>query len=699
MSDDGERIKDEFLAESQEIVESLSRDLLLLDHGQKQGVTDPDLVNSVFRGVHTLKGIAGMFGYSELSEVAHQLEDLLDQVRLGKVGLSQDALDVLFEGIEVLQRLLAATKGEQHEIDVRGLQGRIQNLVSGGEAPKTDVLASFDLEPGVLSVLTEYEEHRLRTNVEQGVTLYRLRVRFALTSIDGDLEELKQRIKPFAEIITYLPSMEGAGDDAIELDVLLASRRTLTELRDSLAGEEIRSIDAVGRRESARTVPPPAPPPSDEEEVVEPVAAAPGVAAVPAPAREASADGLALRGVAKTVRVDIEKLDHLMNVVGELGIVRSAVARIAERLAGRPDLRPIFAELYRAQRSFERHLGSLQEGILDVRMVPLGQTFDRLARAVRQVARERSKEVRLVVTGADTEVDKLIVEELIDPLLHIIRNAVDHGIEVDAVRREHGKPPGGTIALNAYQKGNHVVIEIEDDGGGLDLTKIRARAVERELVSADAATQLSEDELRQMIFLPGFSTATEVTELSGRGVGMDVVRTNIGRLGGVIDVHSQPGIGTKFTLTLPITLAIVSALVLRVRDQTFAIPLNVVQEALFFDERSLRRVEGREVITLRGQSLPIARLADLFGLASDGAPTRSFVVVTALGQRRLGLVVDALEGQEDIITKPLGASLRSVRGFSGATDLGDQRVVLVLDAPSILDDVLSAGHDQRRGAA
>ncbi len=699
MNDDGERIKDEFLAESQEIVESLSRDLLLLDHGQKQGITDPDLVNSVFRGVHTLKGIAGMFGYSELSEVAHQLEDLLDQVRLGKVALSQSALDVLFEGIEVLQRLLAATKGEQHEIDVRGLEERIKGLVSSPGTVNADVLASFDLEPGVLSVLTEYEEHRLRTNVEQGVALFRLRVRFALTSIDGDLEELKQRIKPFAEIITYLPSMDGTGDDAIELDVLLASRRPLNELRDSLATDEMRSIEPVGRRETARTVPPP---PMGEvphdEDLVEPSAPLPGAPAVPAPMREASADGLALRGVAKTVRVDIEKLDHLMNVVGELGIVRSAVARIVERLGGRPDLRPIFAELYRAQRSFDRHLGSLQEGILDVRMVPLGQTFDRLARAVRQVARERNKEVRLAVTGADTEVDKLIVEELIDPLLHIIRNAVDHGIEVETTRRELGKPRGGTIALNAYQKGNHVVIEIEDDGSGLDLSKIRARAVERGLVSSDAAAEVSEDDLRQMIFLPGFSTAAEVTELSGRGVGMDVVRTNIGRLGGVIDVNSQPGIGTKFTLTLPITLAIVSALVLRVRDQTFAIPLNVVQEALFYDERSLRRVEGREVITLRGQSLPIARLADLFGLSGERTPGRNFVVVTALGQRRLGIVVDALEGQEDIITKPLGASLGSVRGFSGATDLGDQRVVLVLDAPSILDDVLSSGHE-RKGAA
>jgi two-component system chemotaxis sensor kinase CheA len=697
VSDDGDRIRDEFLAESQEIVESLSRDLLLLDHGQKQGTNDPDLVNSVFRGVHTLKGIAGMFGYSELSEVAHELEDLLDQVRLGRISLTQETLDVLFEGIEVLQRLLAATRGEQHDIDTAGLKQRIGALVSSTGEKNDDVLASFDLERGVLSVLTEYEEHRLRSNVEQGVGLFRLRARFALTSIDGDLEELKARIKPFAEIITYLPSMDGTADDAIELEVLLASRRTLAELRAELAGNEMLRLEPVLRRETARTVPPP--PNGDPADVadVEEIAI-PAPAAVPAsPQREASPDGLALRGVAKTVRVDIEKLDHLMNVVGELGIVKSAVARILERLSGRPDLRPIFTDLYRAQRSFERHLASLQEGILDVRMVPLGQTFDRLARAVRQVARERQKEVRLVVTGADTEVDKLIVEELIDPLLHIIRNAVDHGIEPETARREQGKPRGGTIALNAYQKGNHVVIEIEDDGSGLDLPKIRARAVERGLVSLDAAAEMSDDDVRQIIFLPGFSTANEVTELSGRGVGMDVVKTNIGRLGGVIDVHSQIGIGTKFTLTLPITLAIVSALVLRVREQTYAIPLNVVSEALFFDERSVRRVDGREVITLRGASLPIARLAELFGMSTPQATERSYVVVASLGQRRLGLVVDALEGQQDIITKPLGGSLRGVRGFSGATDLGDQRVVLVLDAPSILDEVLVGL--ERKGAA
>lgn len=687
-------MREEFLAESQEIIESLSRDLLLLDQGQKDGKSDPDLVNAVFRGVHTLKGISGMFGHVSLAEVSHELEDLLDQLRLGRVDLSQRALDVLFEGLEVLQRLLAAARHEADpdEVDLEPFRQALQALLGGGEAaPRVEEVGEYDLDSSILAVLTEYEEHRLRSNIEQGVPLHRLRVRFGLASIDSDLEELKQRVKPWAEIITYLPSMDGASDDSIDLEVLMASRTPLAELREVLGGPEV-TIEPVPRRNAGRTAPPATPAAIDFEPAAQ--AAVARASALPQPGKDAGADGLAVRTVAKTVRVDIEKLDHLMNVVGELGIVKSAVGRMLEGLRARPDLRPLATELHRIHRSFERQLAGMQEGILDVRMVPLGQTFDRLARAVRQVGRDHDKDVRLVVTGAETEIDKLIVEELTDPLLHIIRNAVDHGIETTADRLALGKPATGTLKLNAYQKGSHVVIEIEDDGGGIDPGRILAHAVARGQLTEEQAADLTPDELRQLIFVPGFSTAKEVTDISGRGVGMDVVKTNISRLGGVIDLDSEVGVGTKFTLTLPITLAILSALVLRVRDQTFAMPLNVVQEALLFDERAVRVVEGREVITLRGGSLPIVRLHELFGIGGAAPSTRAFVVVTALGQKRLGLVVDALEGQQDIITKPLGKSLARVRGFSGATDLGDQRVVLVLDAPTLLDDVLAS---ERRG--
>lgn len=688
---DGDGVRDEFIAEAQEIIEALSRDLLVLDDGQKKGDPDPELVNSVFRGVHTLKGIAGMFGFIDLGEMAHILEDLLDHVRLGRVELSQEVLDVLFEGVEVLQRLLSAGP-DAPEADLDGLRAAVERVLNPRAASPID-FANYDLDTSVLSVLTEYEEHRLRTNIEQGVPLYRLRVRFSLSSIDSDLDELKARAKPIAEIITYLPSMDGGDDDAIELEVLLASRLPLEALSEQLGGENDAAIEPIARKNrGTRTVPPPAvaggdvviPPPGK-------VPTAPGTLQPPqAPARDAGADALSVRSVAKTVRVDIGKLDHLMNVVGELGIVRSAVGKVLDRVRGMPELRPLVAELHRIHRQFERHLDDLQDGILDVRMVPLGQTFDRLARAVRQVAREHGKDVRLLVSGADTEVDKLIVEELADPLLHIIRNAIDHGIERAEARERVGKPATGTLALNAYQKGNHVVIEIEDDGAGMDEDRILEAAVNRGAVATEAAADMTRAEKLALIFMPGVSTAESVSDLSGRGVGMDVVKTHISRLGGIVDVQSQLEIGTKFTITLPITLAIISALVVRVAGRTYCIPLTVVQEALVLDPKEVRRVESYEVITLRGATLPIIRLDRYFGLEAPEPPAKEYVVVTALGQRRLGLVVSGLEGQQDIIIKPLGKSLDDVRGFAGATDLGDQRVVLVLDAPALLDEVLTS---------
>ncbi|MCA9608923.1 MAG: Hpt domain-containing protein, partial [Myxococcales bacterium] len=372
MSGDEDGVRAEFIAEAQEIIELLSRDLLVLDHGQKEGHPDPDLVNSVFRGVHTLKGIAGMFGFHDLGEVAHVLEDLLDQLRLGKTELSQDVLDVLFEGVEVLQRLLASAP-DAPPPDLGQFHRKVQGQLGGAPAPTPD-LDAFGLDTGVLSVLTEYEEHRLRTNIDQGVPLYRLRVRYALTSIDTDLEDLKSRAKPIAEIITYLPSMEGGDDDSIELEVLLASRATARELRNALALSDDADLEAVAKRGPSATIPPP-PAKAPTQSPAVPATKHPSAAAPLAPVRDGGADALSLRAVAKTVRVDIGKLDHLMNVVGELAIVKSGVGKLLDRLRADPEMRALVAELHRIHRGFERHLDDLQDGILDVRMVPLGQTF------------------------------------------------------------------------------------------------------------------------------------------------------------------------------------------------------------------------------------------------------------------------------------------------------------------------------------
>ncbi len=691
-------VHDEFLAEAQEIIEALSRDLLFLDQAQKEGNVQPDLINEVFRGVHTLKGIAGMFGFQTLSAMAHTLEDLLDDLRLGRVQLSQEVLDVLFEGVEGFQRLLGEG-ADQEAVDVKDFAQSIERVSKKGTGGKV-TLEELDLDESVLAVLTEYEEHRLRTNVTQGTPLYRLRVRFSLTTIDSNLEELKERAKAVAEIITYLPSVGGGDGDEIDLDVLLASSAPANELGEVLAAGGEAELELI-RRKGARTrktshdalVPPPME--SEPPRRPMPTSRPPAPVHTPAPApksaggapRDLSADALSLRSVANTVRVDIRKLDHLMNVVGELAIVRSAVARITERIRSRDDLRQLAIELHRVNRGFERHLEELQDGILDVRMVPLGQLFDKLARIIRQVAREHDKEVRLLVTGAETEVDKLIVEELSDPLMHLIRNAIDHGIESPKVRELAGKGSEGILSLNAYQKGNHVVLEIEDDGAGMNEEMLVQAAIRKGILTKETAEEITPQDALELIFMPGFSTRSAITDLSGRGVGMDVVKTNINRLGGVVDVWSEHGSGTKFTITLPVTLAIISALLVRVAGRDFAIPITSVQEAILLDRAAVRTVEGREVISLRGATLPLCRLDHLFRLLPVQSDRR-FVVVCAVGQRRVGFVVDGLDGQQDIVIKALGKSLRDVRGFAGATDLGDQRVALVLDAPGLLEEVL-----------
>ena len=690
MAELSDKAREEFFSEAQEIIETLSRNLLNLDASIKAGASDPSLINEAFRAVHTLKGLAGLFGAVRLGALSHRLEDVLDDLRLGRVELGQHVLDVLFGAVEAYTRILQAEKANSdEELDVDQLFADLERI-GAGAAEHASPVADYELDPGLLAVLTEYEEHRLRANIDLQMQLYRLRVQFDLATIDKALEEMKERAKRHGEIITYLPTGEATSADTIELDLLMASRDDLATLIGSLGADNV-VIEEIPRRARRSAHPGTLPPRSPT---------ALGRSDSLAMQRDLERGGLdqaaSLRSLTQTVRVDIRKLDHLMNIVGELAIVRSAFGRIAEKLRGEGQ-RKLATELQRLHRNFDRRLGEMQDGILEVRMVPLGQVFDRLARVVRQISREVGKEIRLVITGAETEIDKLIVEELSDPLMHMIRNAIDHGIEIGQRRVEVGKPLAGTIALNAFQKGNHVMIEVEDDGRGIDLGGLTDKAIALGKLSRSEAQEMSRDEALALIFLPGLSTREQADDVSGRGVGMDIVKTNISKLGGVIDVHSETGIGTKMTITLPITLAIVSALLIQAGKHTLAIPLSSVSEAIAFEEAGVRLVDGREVITLRGQTLPLCRLDRLLALEQNPDPMsrRRFVVVAALGQRRLGLVVDFLYGQEDIVIKPLGKSLAAVRGFAGATELGDQRVGLVLDAAGLIEEVL-AGVDAPR---
>ncbi len=768
----GDKAREEFFSEAQEIVDGLSRDLLALDDVSRRGTNDAELVNDVFRAVHTLKGLSGLFGAAMMSGLSHELENLLDDLRLGRIELTPQVLDLLFQSVELYGRILAAAKGDAPEpaAEVKALLASLGQVAQQRGGGGGSVVAQYELDPGLLGVLTEYEEHRLRTNLQAGLSLYRMRVQFQLATIDSALDDLKAKTRPHGEIITFLPTGEGGDAESVELEILVASRAPLSTLRGGIAGPNI-AIEEVRRREAGpsplESIRPPRPMVSEaptgasltpvtatsgtDIPSIEPPAAAvtrssypmPPPAPVPAslmpsmagptpttggisgqlpaspPNAQTHREVTTLRSVTQTVRVDIRKLDHLMNIVGELAIVRGVVARLSERVRSDPEMRELATDLNRLHRSFDRHLAQMQNGILEVRMVPLGQVFDKLARIVRQISREHDKQVNLVITGAETEIDKLIVEELSDPLMHMIRNAIDHGIEDRDERMRVQKPPVGTIALNAFQKGNHVVIEVEDDGKGMDPAVIVAAALRRGIISESEAREMSGKEVLALVFQAGFTTREEATSLSGRGVGMDIVKTNIAKLGGVVDISSEVGIGTKMTITLPITLAIISVLIVEVAGRTFCMPLASVEEAIVFDESLIRTFEGREVMTQRGTTLPIARMAKLFHLEGfragvwindaastpkprevrPGAKPKSYVVIGTVGDRRVGFVVDRLIGQQDIVIKALGKSLNKVRGFAGATELGDQRVGLVLDAAALIDEVQGGFGERLAGAA
>ncbi len=685
--------------------------------------------------MHTLKGLTGLFGATRMSGLSHQLEDALDDLRLGRIDLTSAILDLLFHAVSLYGRLLAAEKGEFEEPgqEVDELLLALGQVSGRKEGSGAGAVAQYDLDPGLFGVLTEYEEHRLRTTLQQGLKLYRIRVRFSLATIDSALDELKASARPHGEIITYLPTGSGADAETIELEILLASKSELEPLRDAVQGPNV-TIEEVPRRSSSTGRPsfleprPAAQPRLPEEfasapgrfggevgdvldavlsvaEPPKPRSVAPSAAAQPrnvgGKAAAAPMGEISLRSISQTVRVDIRKLDRLMTIVGELAIVRTAISRLTERARSRATgPREMAIELQRLNRTFERHLAQMQGGILEVRMVPLGQAFDKLARIVRQISREHGKEVSLVVTGAETEIDKLIVEELSDPLMHMIRNAIDHGIERREDRLKVGKPPIGTIALNAFQKGNHVVIELEDDGSGMDPQALLGAAIRRGMVTPEEARELTPREIFGLVFMPGFTTKEVATDLSGRGVGLDVVKTNIAKLGGVVDIASDIGIGTKMTITLPITLAIINVLLVDLCGRLFGVPLANVEEAIALDESHVRAVESREVLTVRGASLPICRLERLFNVQRDARPAaRSFVVIARVADRRLGLVVDELVGQQDIVIKPLGKSLKSVRGFAGATELGDQRVALILDVAALIEEVLAPVETRFHAAA
>jgi two-component system, chemotaxis family, sensor kinase CheA len=670
----------DFVVEAVETVEALGRELVRLDAGGA-GEPSPAILNAVFRQAHSLKGLASLYGQGAMAGLAHAAEDLLDRLRLGRVQLREPVMDALSETVELLQRMAVAAEAGLDAALLERAQAMVVALEQLSAAPERvvpDGLAQLELPPGVRAVLTEYEEHRLRETLRQRGLVWRFAVRWQLADFDLHLPALVERLAPVGEVIATLPGHAVDDPESICFELLVGSAAGEGPLRAALAPEVGQLTLVPFRKRRARV---------DLAGLAGRGERPPESEAVPA---EFDAP---LRSSARTVRVDIERLDGLMNAVGELRLIAANLQRLADgALANGVTHLPrgFGAELLKDQRQMARRLDALQSGLLDARMVPLAQVFERLQRLVRRVARDAGKELDLVTRGGEVELDKLIVEELSDPLMHLLRNAIDHGIEAPDERERLAKPRRGRLSLAARPEGSHVVIEVRDDGRGIDSERVREVAVERGLLAPQDAPGLSGRPLHRLLFTPGFSTARSISALSGRGVGLDVVHTNLARLSGVIDVESAGGVGSCFRLTLPLTLAMVRGLIVRVSGRTYAIPLNGVVEIVFLGTDALRPVGGREFISVRGALVPLVRLARLFRHPEVNLPRRH-VVVVGLAQERLGLAVDELVGQADMVTKPLGTRLENTRGIAAVADLGNRRTVLVLDVAALISEGLQFG--------
>lgn len=683
----------DFLAEAEEILEELGAQLADLADMAESGSWDPDLLNAIFRGAHSLKGVAGMFGFTAVAEVAHNTENLLDWLRMGKVSLSPTVVDLLFRSARLLTVLLRATSDgtlDQHQDEIDAHAAAITASLSPGSAPTASSLEQLGLPAAITGSLTEYEEHRLRENLAQGRCLFVLHTSFDLGSFDLELGSLTDLLKKYGEVVSTLPSIGENNQTNIDFDLLLGTQHSEQELRQLLEGRVVSLTGYGAPAEFSAPVAAPVTQAGVAMPVTDAVVAVdeqPGSVGAPAASTPVDENATA-KSMSRTVRVDIGKLDSLMNIVGELVLAQSSITAIANRMRAEGFSR-MAVDLGKAAKGLERRLADLQSGVMDIRMIPVGQLYDKMSRIVRSITREQGKKVDLKLYGADTELDKLIVEDIADPLMHIIRNAIDHGIESPEQRRAQGKDERGTVRLSSYQKGNHVVIEVEDDGGGIDIEKIKQKALAKGLVHD--VSSLSDREALELIFLPGFSTADQITDVSGRGVGMDVVRNNIAAVSGMVDIETSLGKGSRFTIVLPITLAIIKALIITCAGRTYALPITSVVESLLLVPDEIRTVENKEVITLRETTLPLLRLDRFLAVDRIDTPIEQYVVVVGAAEKRLGLVVDDLLGQQDIVIKPLGEVFRSIRGISGAADLGDQRTILVLDAGGIIAEMVRSG--------
>lgn len=640
----------EFIAEAEELLEETQRLILEIQDTFSTGL-NPDTLNALFRTIHTLKGVSGLFGLEGITTLSHALETLMDDLRLGKIEINSAVVSFLLNNIDILKGLVENAGKETEEGDVSAFIRGIESFRASTKGGTVSAGGIDLVDASILKILSEYEEHRLKTNIKEGKGIYLVRAVFTLDIFDKSLEELTKVIKTKGELISTLPTSANIPEGSIGFNLMFGSTTPCNDIKSAMPYE----IDTL----------------------VAPKATLPSPPQTPLQNR---AD-IHLKSTTTIVRVDIEKLDRILNTVGELTLAKGAVKRIGTELIEQYGHSSLVHDIHKISQTLEKRLEELQEQVLEIRMVPIGQIFSRLGQVVRRYSRDIGKQIDLAVYGEDTELDKYLAEEIADPLMHLVRNAIDHGVEFPDGRKAKGKKEAGTITLRAYQKGNHVMIELSDDGAGIDIEKVREKA--RGIGLLEEGADLDKAQIMDLIFAPGFSTKDVISEVSGRGVGMDVVREKLSALGGFVEVETKQDVGTTFILTLPITLAIIKALIVRVGDERFAVPLTSMSETLIVEHKDIQTIEWKEVYYLRGEMLPMIRVSKFFSLESD-ASERSFAVVVGFGERKVGLLVDELLGQHEIVIKSLGDYLRKLRGFAGAAEIGKHNVILILDIESLI---------------
>lgn len=641
--DEMQEILEDFLIEAFEMIEQLDQDLVELENRPE----DLELLNRIFRVAHTIKGSGSFLNFSVLTHLTHHMEDVLNKARHGELIITPDIMDVVLESIDFMKKLLNAIRDTGTDANT-GLDADIANVVarldaiSKGETPQETAAAAPAQQE---TAQTQETESQTKPEEEEKELDYS---NMSPEEIEKEIERLLNKRQE---------------EDKKKREY----KKARGEVNDIQAPKEITETPAA-----ATQAPKPSPKPAE-----------PKPQAKPAPRQD---DNKTLAtSVEQTIRVDVKRLDSLMNLIGELVLGKNRLIKIYNDVEERYEGEKFLEELNQVVASVSMVTTDIQLAVMKTRMLPIGRVFNKFPRMVRDLSRELGKNIELIISGEETELDKSIVEEIGDPLVHLIRNACDHGIESKEERIAAGKKEQGTVELKAYNEGNHIVVEITDDGKGMDPMILKSKAVEKGIISEREADSMTDREAYSLIFKAGFSTAKVVTNVSGRGVGMDVVKTNIEKLNGIIDVDSTYGEGTTLKLKIPLTLAIIQSLLVGVQEEYYAIPLASVIETVRISQDEIYTVENKSVLRLRNEVLPLVRLADIFGVDSvfDNAE-QAYVVVIGLAENKIGVIVDFLIGQEEVVIKSLGSYLKGTEGIAGATIRGDGRVTLIVDIAAMM---------------